>query len=189
VEVYRELSPEIVNFWYDLENAVMAVIRDQEPRKVRGLLIDVRAPFLRIRLPSGRRLHYCRPKIQTRRVRCGTDEKTGEPKYFMATNMTYEGMNQTTKRWEREATHGGKLTENVVQAIALDLLNNGLTEAEKEGFNVVLHVHDEIGAEEELGDAARAVDKLIEAISRCPEWAADLPLDAAGYESPWYKKD
>lgn len=188
VEVYRDLSPEIVNFWYDLEEAVMNVIRDQQPRKVRGLVIDVRAPFLRILLPSGRRLHYCRPKIQTRKVRCGT-EADGKPKFFNATNMTYEGLNQTTGQWVREATHGGKLTENIVQAIALDLLNNGLVEAENEGFNVVLHVHDEIGAEEFTDDTAHNVDALIKAISRRPEWAPDLPLAAAGYENPWYKKD
>lgn len=188
VEVYRELSPEIVNFWYELEYAVLDVIRDQKPRKVRGLVIDVRAPFLRIRLPSGRHLHYCRPKIERRKVRAGNDEN-GNPKFFDATNMTYEGMNQTTKKWEREATHGGKLTENIVQAIALDLLNNGLTEAEDDGFNVILHVHDEIGTEEFSDDIQHDVKRLIEVISRRPEWAPDLPLAAAGYESPWYKKD
>ena len=188
VEVYRELSPEIVNFWYDLEAAVLSTLRDKQPRKVRGLVIDVKAPFLRIRLPSGRRLHYCRPKIETRKVRGGTDEN-GKPKFFDATNMTYEGLNQTTKKWEREATHGGKLTENIVQAIALDILNFGMENAELEGFNVILHVHDEIGAEEFCDDTEHTIKQLLEAISRRPEWAPDLPLAAAGYESPFYKKD
>lgn len=189
VRVYRELSPEIVNFWYELEAATLETIRDQQPRKVRGLVIDIKAPFLRIRLPSGRRLHYLRPKIQQRKVLGGMEEDGKTPKYFMATNMTYEGLDQSTKQWRREATHGGKLTENVVQAIALDVLNEGLEAAEEEEFDVVLDVHDEIGTEVDEDDTT-ALDELIACMTRIRKgWMEGLPLAAAGYESSFYKKD
>jgi DNA polymerase len=185
--VYRDLSPEIVSFWYELENAVMDCIRDQQPRRVKGLVIDIKAPFLRIRLPSGRRLHYCRPKIQTRRVLGGMNEDR-TPKYFNATNMTYEGVGDN-KKWVRQATHGGKLTENVVQAIALDILNYGMEQAEAKGFYIILHVHDEVGAMRNDQDSAHTLLELIRCMTAIPPWGEGLPLGAAGYESDFYKKD
>jgi DNA polymerase len=188
VEVYREISPEVVNFWYELEQATLATIRDKKPRTVRGLLIDIREPFLRIRLPSGRRLHYCRPKIEKRKVRSGTNDD-GTPKFFEAINFTYEGMDQTTKQWVRQATHGGKQTENVVQAIALDILNYGIEQAEMEGFETILHVHDENGTMCDEDDTDHGLPQLIECITRKPTWAKDLPLSAAGYEGNFYRKD
>jgi DNA polymerase bacteriophage-type len=188
-EVYRSLSPEIVDFWYEIESAVLGCIRDKQPRKITGgLLIDIRAPFLRIRLPSGRRLHYCRPKIKTSKVLGGRDPD-GTPRYFDATNMSYEGIDQDTKQWVRQTTHGGKLTENVVQAIALDVLDYGLEQAEIDEFNVVLHVHDEAAAEVDEDDDAHGLPQLLKTLSRLPPWAEGLPLQAAGYEATWYKKD
>lgn len=190
VTVYRDLSPEIVNFWYDLESATLEVIRDQQSRQVRGLVIDIRAPFLRIRLPSGRRLHYLRPKIETRRVLGGMEDDGVTPKYFNATNMTYEGLDQTSNKWVRMATHGGKLTENVVQAIALDVLNEGMEEAEERGFETVVHVHDENATECDEGDGEHCLAKLIECMVMIRKpWMEGLPLAAAGYEAPFYKKD
>lgn len=189
VVVYRDLSPEIVDFWYRLEEAVLECIRDKQPRRVGKLLIDIKAPFLRIRLPSGRRLHYCRPKIEKRKVRGGTNED-GTPRFFDATNMTYEGVDQTTGNWVRMTTHGGKLTENVVQAIALDVLNDGIEEAENEGFPVILHVHDEVGAEVDEDDEVLTLPLLVDCLTRKrKDWCEGLPLAAAGYESTFYKKD
>jgi DNA polymerase len=189
VRVYRELSPEIVNFWYDLEGAVLEVIRDKQPRTVRGLVIDIKAPFLRIRLPSGRRLHYLRPKIQNQKILVGMEADGKTPKYTWALNMTYEGLDQNTKQWRREATHGGKLTENVVQAIALDVLNEGLEAAEEEEFETVLDVHDEIGTECHEDDV-HALPQLVDCMTRIRKpWMEGLPLSAAGYVSQFYKKD
>lgn len=187
-DVYREISPEVVNFWYDLEQATLETIRDQKPRTVRGLVIDIKPPFLRIRLPSGRRLHYCRPKIEKRKVRSGTNED-GTPKFFDAINFTYEGQDQTTKQWVRQATHGGKLTENVVQAIALDVLNYGMEQAENDGFETILHVHDENGTMCDDDDSDHGLDQLVDCITRRPPWGRDLPLAAAGWEGHYYRKD
>lgn len=187
--VYRELSPEIVDLWYELDRVVLDVIRDQKPRKITGgLIVDIRAPFLRIRLPSGRRLHYCHPRVETRKVKSGMDAD-GNPTYFNATNMTYMGMDQQTKQWVRMTTHGGKLVENVTQAIALDLLNAGMVNAEEDGFTTILHVHDEIGTLERINDSKHSLDALIRSITRLPDWAEGLPLNAAGYEAPFYRKD
>ena len=76
VAIYRDISPEVVQSWYDLEAAVLDTIRDKQPRRVCGLVIDIRAPFLRIRLPSGRYLHYCRPKIETKQGSASAPKKT-----------------------------------------------------------------------------------------------------------------
>jgi DNA polymerase len=191
VRVYRELSPEVVNFWYALEGAIMSCMRDPEhkPIKLHSLVIDVKAPFLRIRLPSGRRLHYLRPKIQKARVVSGRDED-GNPITFDTLNVTYEGMDQTTKRWCRISSHGGKFTENIVQAIALDVLNSGMEVAEARGFYTILHVHDEIGTMVEEDDEAHCLAKLIECmVHKSAPWMEGIPLSAAGYESAFYRKD
>jgi DNA polymerase len=191
VRVYRALSPEIVSFWYDLEGAIMECMRDPEKKPIRvgKLVIDVKAPFLRIRLPSGRHLHYLRPKIQKARVVSGRDED-GNEITFDTLNVTYEGMSQSTNKWTRIHSHGGKFTENVVQAIALDVLNSGMTEAEIDGFDTILHVHDEIGTMTDEDDEAHCLGALIECMVRKAEpWMADIPLSAAGYEAAFYRKD
>lgn len=191
VRVYRELSPEIVAFWYDLEAACLDCIRDPKhtPRKVRSLVIDIKAPFLRIRLPSGRRLHYLRPKIQRAKVVSGRDED-GNPITFDTLNMTYQGMIQGSNAWGRIHSHGGKLTENVVQAIALDVLNEGMEIAEEQDFETILHVHDEIGTLCDEGDEDHSLDKLIQCmVGKTKPWMEGLPLAAAGYEAPYYRKD
>lgn len=187
VSVYRSLSPEIVQSWYDLEAAFLDTIRDKQPRKVLGLVIDIRAPFLRIRLPSGRYLHYCRPKIENRRFQVGTDDD-GNPKYKWGLNMTYEGSDQTSGKWVRMATHGGRGIENCTQAIALDVLNYGIEQSEMEGFKTVLHVHDENGTLRRIDDEEHNLDALCEVITRTPPWADGMPLSAAGYDSDFYQK-
>ena len=103
--------------------------------------------------------------------------------------MTYEGMDQTSNKWVRQSTHGGKLIENVVQAIALDVLNYGMEQSEMEGFETILHVHDENGTMCRVDDTEHGVDALCATITRCPPWAKGMPLSAAGYESDFYMKD
>jgi DNA polymerase len=103
--------------------------------------------------------------------------------------MTYEGMDQTSNKWVRQSTHGGKLIENVVQAIALDVLNYGIEQSEDEGFETILHVHDENGTLRRIDDEAHGLDALCETITRTPPWADGMPLSAAGYDSDFYKQD
>ncbi len=198
--IYRDLSPEVKEFWYAIENATMDAIRTLEPQRAGMLVIDMKRPFLRIRLPSGRYLFYCRPRIEEVVVLTGRmvsmdpkqfdefgDEVLTEES-FKKWSMTFEGMDQTTNKWRRTSTHGGVLTENVVQAIARDVLMAGIKNAHKRGFEVVGHVHDEIIAlQDEDGDLG--VEELIACMTDMPGWAATLPISAAGYENDFYKKD
>lgn len=144
------------------------------------LVVDVKQPFLRIRLPSGRRLHYLRPKIEERITPWGAVKWT----------FTYEGMEDdgVSKFWGRTPSHGGKVTENLVQGIANDLLRCGMFEAEKMGFDLVLHVHDELVAETPY-DSNLTYKDLEIAMTKVPDWALGLPLGAKGFETIHYKKD
>lgn len=207
VEVYRDLSPEIKQMWYDLENAARDCIRDQQPRKVGPFVFDIRAPFMRIRLPSGRYLFYCRPAVKlTKSPLYERDEdgnivyqkdgepkpklgRDGEPEFREKWQISYEGVHQTTKAWVRIETHGGKIIENVVQAVARDILVHGMLAARKAGFNVIGHVHDELITLDDANDEQHNVARLRECMSKVPTWAKGLPLDAAGFQTQFYKKD
>ena len=207
VEVYRDLSPEIKQMWYDLENAARDCIKDQQPRKVGLLVFDIRAPFMRIRLPSGRHLFYCRPAVKRlKQIVYERDDSgnliydefgdtipkknaRGEIEYREKWEISYEGVHQTTKAWVRMDTHGGKLVENIVQAIARDILVSGMLEARKAGFNIIGHVHDELISLDDEFDEEHSVAKLRECMSKVPAWAKGLPLDAAGFSSDFYRKD
>lgn len=180
VASFRETYPEIVQFWYDLENGAKQVITSGGSVDVGYLTIDAADPFLRIRLPSGRRLHYLRPKIELRTTSYGKEKWT----------VTFEGQEDdgTSKFWGRVATHGGKLTENVVQAMANDVLRWGISNAHEKGHNIVLHAHDEI-VTEDLEDADIGLESLRECMTRQIPWAPDLPLDSAGFSTPFYRKD
>lgn len=188
VKIYRKLSPEIKNAWADLEESAMECVRSGEPqRSTGGIVFDLKKPFLRMRLPSGRYIHYCRPRIEKVQIEF-EDEETGEVKKSWTTNITYERLSQTSKKWVRRANHGGRFIEQAVQGIARDILEIGILNAEKEGLNVVAHYHDEILCEVDSGEKG-ALARLIACMTKTPKWAGDMTLRAAGYESNFYKKD
>lgn len=199
VKVFRQRYPEVVQFWYDIQNAFSAAIRDHVTTKVGPLVVDYIPGCVRIRLPSGRHLHYLRPRLEERVIavvdRDRTKHEDGIPvgeivyKKIRVEAITYEGQDQTTKQWRRMDTHGGRLTENVDQAISRDILAVGLTRADKAGFATVAHVHDEIITEVECDDLNLSVEKLSELMSAPIPWASGLPLGAEGYENDFYKKD
>jgi DNA polymerase len=178
VNVFREVYLEIVQLWYDLERAVFEAMRTQAPQRVGMLQIDIKPPFLRIRLPSGRYLHYLRPRIEN--VTMKTKDGPVQRK-----NLTYEGYD-LKNNWTRLSTHGGKLTENIVQAIARDILAVGIANAKKAGFSIVGHVHDEIIALEPE-HTMLTVEDLEHCMTDMPAWA-NLPLRAEGYEATVYRK-
>lgn len=213
VAIYRNLSPEVKQMWYDLENAARDCIRDKMPRTVGMFVFDIKPPFMRIRLPSGRHLFYCRPmvKLIQRPVYELNDDpespnygqplknEFGEPiqatdrngvlVYTEKWETSYEGVHQTSKKWVRMDTHGGKLVENIVQAIARDILVFGMLKAREAGFNIVGHVHDELISLDDADDAAHTPKQLEACMTVIPPWAEGLPLDAHGFASPFYKKD
>lgn len=187
VRTYRDLSPEIVQAWYDLDEASMHTVSTGEPTRVGMLSFDLRPPFLRMRLPSGRYLHYCRPRIQD--VLMEYEDESGELVSTWKTGLTYERLSQGSQKWVRVPQHGGRFTEQGNQAIALDLLQHGIETVERNfGPYTVGHFHDEIVCEvDENSDFG--VDELIECMTDLPPWARGLPISAAGYESNFYRKD
>ena len=103
--------------------------------------------------------------------------------------LHYEGMNQETKQWGLIDTYGGKLTENIVQAISRDLIGYAMLNLEKNGFDITMHVHDECIAEIPVENSATALVDMIDIMSITPEWAEGLPLNAAGFVNDFYMKD
>lgn len=176
--LWRETYWEVPGLWADLDDAVRKAIIEKKAVTAGVLTIDYQKPCLRIRLPSGRHLHYIKPRIEERETPWGESRPS----------VTYEGMDQYTRKWMRLQTHPGKLVENVVQAIARDVLVDGLHRADARGFEVVGHVHDEVvtlvDEDSPLDDGA-----LSEALSVAPIWAFGLPLAAAGYTDTIYRKD
>lgn len=186
VQAFRELCPEIVQSWYDLENAVFKVIRTKKPVEWGCLVIEYSKPFLTIRLPSGRKMYYFRPRIVERQMTVQKGPKKGQK--YTKSNFQYEGKVDGANKWGKIYSHGGKLVENIVQALARDVLAEGLKKAHRMGFRIVMHIHDEIVTEVPK-DSELTVDDLISCMAAPLSWAPGLPLGAAGWEGYFYRKD
>lgn len=185
VKAWRAANPKIVSFWWALEDAVKAVTTTTDGQRELGpLTIKKQGSWLRIILPSGRSLSYAQPKIEYETKVSGTSAQGA----FKETReqFTYMGLNQYTRKWERISSYGGKLFENVVQAIARDVLVEGMREAERVGYEIVLTVYDEVVAE---CDVDAALPALTDVLSTVPDWAPGLPLAANGFETLRYRKD
>lgn len=177
VDTFRREFEEVKDFWYAIERAAIACVRSGQPQKCSFIWFEYDAPFLRMILPSGRPLSYCRPRVAERMTPWGK-KKLG---------LSYEGLNDKN-HWGEIHTHGGKLTENAVQAIARDLLAHGLELAHQAGLDIRLHVHDQIVALALAGQQDRALEILIECMRAQPGWAVGLPLGAEGHTSPLFLK-
>lgn len=170
VDAWRAANPMIVNLWWELEEAVINTITTKEETSLGPLTITFEHGILFIELPSGRSLSYIKPRLTTNR--------------FGSTSIEYDGV-LPTKKWGAIESYGGKFTENVVQAIARDLLTHALHTVAEAGHRIVMHVHDEIVVETETA----TVDEICTLMSTPPTWAKGLPLDADGYECSFYMKD
>ena len=178
IRKWRDANPKIVRFWTIIEQAVVKAIKTGESVTIRrGIVVAYRWGMLLITLPSGRTICYPRAEIGIER----NDGWRGDHEI-----IEYEGMNQVTKNWERIRTYGGKLTENVVQAIARDILGYIILRAHDSGLNIVFHIHDEIVVEAEPGQTLQDVESIF---SKPINWCRDLPLKGAGYTTPYYLKD
>ena len=175
---WRDSNPKIVRLWALVEKAVIAALREGRAISInRGIVVSRQWGCLTITLPSGRTMVYPRAKVGTEY----DDGWRGDHD-----SIEYEGVNQTTRKWEMVRTYGGKLVENIVQAIARDILGEVILRARRWSLDVVFHVHDEIVVEADKGTPLSLVEALFdEEIS----WARGLPLKGAGYTTPYYKKD
>lgn len=183
VKNWRLANPAIVGMWAELNQAALDTVRTRRPvyATPQNLLFEYDGDFMTITLPSGRKLFYYRPVIRQKRI--GNSNRS-------APSVFYEGVIQATKQWGHIDTYGGKLTENIVQAIARDLLANTLINLSAAGYKSVMHVHDEVIAEVPFdGLEQKHYDKMVNIMKTPPAWAIDLPLNADGYITKFYKKD
>ena len=174
---WRNSNPRIRDLWYAVERAAIQTTETGRQSGVRGLLFgaewDENNVFLTIQLPSGRKLYYANPHI--------VDDERGRKR------LRYHGVNQSSRKWEATDTFGGKLVENVVQAIARDCLADAIMRLEAAGFPVVFHIHDEVVIEAPPEKAD--LDAVIQILSQPVPWAPGLPLGADGWVGDYFTKD
>lgn len=174
VAMWRNANKAIVNFWETTENAAIRAVEEGVPMVIQhGIRFHVEKGILFITLPSGRRLAYLRPRLV--------------PSKFGGFSLAYEGMNQTTKQWCKQDTYGGKLVENIVQAVARDCLAHAMLAVNKAEYKIIMHVHDEVVLEVPAGFGSVAEVNSI--MSQPIPWAKGLPLAAESFETNYYKKD
>lgn len=172
VSTWRSANPHITAFWWVVDEAAVTAVRDKKPSKVGRVSFEYKSGILFVTLPSERKLSYVKPRMMLNK--------------FGREGLTYEGIGES-KKWMRLETYGPKLVENIVQAASRDILAEAMLRLEKEGFDIVCHVHDEVVLE--VPDGKSSVEEVNEIMAVNPVWTEGLPLKAAGFESPFYKKD
>ena len=178
VSRWRNANPRIRDLWYAVEETALAAMTTAEPQAIRGLVFRLEGDliygqsFLTVQLPSGRKLFYPKPFLQENR--------------FGKMAIHYYTVGQQTRKWEVDSTYGGKMTENIVQAIARDCLAETLRRIDHLGLQVVFHVHDEV-----IIDAPMdiTVEQICGLMAEPIPWAPGLILKGAGFESDYYMKD
>lgn len=171
VKKWRRSNPHVVKLWRELGDAAIEAIDTRLRVKCsHGVSFKYAKGILFMTLPSGRSLAYVQPRFDGR-------------------ELTYMGMNQTTRKWERTKTWGGKLTENLIQAIARDCLAVSMTKIQKAKYRIVMHVHDEVIVEVPTEDATGHLKRIEDLMGEPIEWAPGLILTADGFTSEYYRKD
>lgn len=175
VKQWRQANPNIVKLWYAAEDAAVTAVREKTTVKLtHGVQYRYEAGVLFADLPSGRSLAYVNPRIKP------------DPN-FDKDGLVFDGMDQVKKKWMSHRTYGGRLVENLVQAIARDCLAVALTRLHEEGYDVVMHIHDEAVLDVPIGTGS--VEHVTAVMSQPIDWAPNLPLAAAGFETGFYMKD
>ena len=172
VSQWRSANPHITEFWWKVDAAAFKAVKERCTVQMDRLLFEYRGGILFIHLPSGRKLSYVKPRLELNR--------------FGREGITYEGVGES-KKWTRIETYGPKMVENIVQAVSRDILAEAMLRLEKAGFDIVMHVHDEVVLE--VPEGISSVEEVNELMAVNPSWTMGLPLKAAGFESAFYKKD
>ena len=172
VQSWRTANPHIVNYWHEIDGAVKAAVKERKMTKIGMVTVYYQSGMLKIALPSGRVLSYVRPRMTVNR--------------FGSESVSYEGIG-TNRKWTRIESYGAKFCENIVQATARDVLAEAMLRLEKKGYDIVCHIHDEVVLE--VPEGTSSVEEVNGIMAVCPDWCEGLPLKAAGFESPFYKKD
>ena len=172
VNAWRNTNPHIVQLWWAVDRATQYVVKSKQPYECYGLRFSYEKGILFIRLPSGRRLAYIRPRM-------GVNN-------FGSDCVTYEGLGGT-KKWERIESYGPKFVENIVQATARDILAGAIKRLSQRGYRITMHVHDEVVLE--VPNGRSSVEEVSRLMGETPEWAKGLCLRADGYECEFYRKE
>lgn len=178
VHRWRNANPRIRDLWYAVEEAALLVMQTAQPQAIYNLIFNLESDivygqnFLTVQLPSGRKLYYPRPFLKENQ--------------FGKLAIHYYTVGQQTRKWEVTSTYGGKMTENIVQAIARDCLAETLRRIDAKGLQVVFHVHDEVIIDAPMGTT---VDEICNLMAEPIPWAPGLILKGAGFESNYYMKD
>lgn len=171
VQMWRNASPNIVQFWWDVDRAAKECIKTHLSQATHGMKFIYRSGCMFLKLRSNRYLCYLQPKIGTNR--------------FGSESITFMGINPV-KKWDRIETYGAKLVENIVQATSRDLLAEAMRRLEAAGNPVVMHIHDEAVID---APTDRSLDTMVSIMTEVPSWADGLILNAAGFVGDFYKKD
>lgn len=182
VQKWRDANPAIVDMWHEIDEASKEAVRYHRDVTCtcRNIIFACDEQYMTVQLPSGRKLFYLNPRFKDKKI--GNSSKTSKV-------LCYDGIIQATRQWGEIDTYGGKLTENIVQAIARDLLSNSMLALEKAGFYPVCHIHDECLVEVPAENAKEYYEEMARIMGIPPDWASDLPLRADGYTTPFYLKD
>lgn len=175
VKLWRNANPAIVQLWGDVNDGVIHTIMTGIVNKAGFCTFRLEGDYLTIELPSGRKLYYREPGIGNNR--------------FGMQSIVFEGMDNLTKQWGQVETYGGKLVENIVQAISRDLLAYGMQLLRAEGYQIVMHVHDEVIIEVPITHGGFELKRVNKILSQEVPWAPGLPLKAEGYTTQYYMKD
>jgi DNA polymerase len=176
-EAWRQANPNIKQYWYDLESAATsAVTTPGVVFTVRNVAFRTKGSFLFCRLPSGRLLTYPYPKMKPREMPWGEERE----------QIHYMHVNGMTNKWEETHTYGGKLSENITQAVSRDILADAILRCESAGYPVILHVHDEIVSELPTGHGDLA--RFTQLMAEIPQWATGLPIAVEGWRGKRYRK-
>ncbi|MEG2365070.1 MAG: DNA polymerase [Terrisporobacter sp.] len=171
VNKFRENNPNITKFWWDVHKAAINTVKKGSFTSLNKIHFNCKDSYLFIILPSNRKLSYINPKLQINK--------------FNSENLVYEGVT-SNKKWGLIETYGPKLVENIVQGISRDILAHAMINLKNKGFDIVMHVHDEVVLE--VKKDKHTVEEVCEIMSVAPSWARGLSLGAEGYKCQYYKK-
>lgn len=176
VDRWRNSNRRIVDLWYKIQNCAINCIKTGQTQVLqKNIYFSIQNGNLVVTLPSKRQLFYIKPQLTRNQ--------------FGGEAISYMGQDQTTKKWKRIPTYGGKLTENLVQAIARDCLAEAIKNLVFNGYRVLFHIHDECICEVPKNDPRFSLENAIKIMCQAPSWAEGLPLNADGFTNDYYKKE
>ena len=179
VKTYRTKYKKIRNWWYSCEDWAVAAIREPDTVHGRGLIrfkCSTKRDALLCQLPSGRLLSWCKPWL---------DEEYETPWGAKKPQIHYSGLD-ITKHWSDQTTYGGSMVESIVQGTARDLLCEAMLRLDRAGYNIVMHVHDEVMAE--VDEGAESLDVFCDIMKEVPEWAEGCPIEVEGFSGRRFRK-